>query len=152
MAHHSSPAHDGTFIFIFIICASFLSDLKCYGSVTCYMEIIFEVQRKISNKKITRRKKVFQCFFFFILFGPTSTFKPHNFLIHFKWFKVLWELHMKFYNSSWNFNSNTRICLGVWELTFVVFTSLFVSVWKSTFVMFNVLFVLVLEPLYFVRW
>ncbi len=118
-----------------------LSDLKCYGSVPCYMEIIFEVQRKMSNKKITRRKKkLSNVFFVFYFHWTASTFKPHNFLIHFKWFKVLQELHLKFYKPFWNFNNNKATykeffeCLGfgLCNVQWIVF----LSFW----------------PLYFGRW
>ncbi len=62
-----------------------LSDLRWYGSVTCYMEIILKMHRKMSNEKITRRQKSFPMFFFvFYSLWIASTFKPHNFLIHFK--------------------------------------------------------------------
>jgi hypothetical protein len=59
------------------------------------LEIIFEVQRKMNNEKITRReinfpiyKTRFFCFFFF---GPLilSNFITFLFLIHLKKFKVL---------------------------------------------------------------
>jgi hypothetical protein len=39
----------------YVLHFSFLSDLKCYGSATQALEIIFEVQMKRSNEKITRR-------------------------------------------------------------------------------------------------
>ncbi len=50
------------------------------------LEIIFEMQRKMSNEKITRKKKVFQLrkhgfFSFFFPLWTLPTFKPHNFLI-----------------------------------------------------------------------
>jgi hypothetical protein len=49
------------------------------------LEIIFEVQTKRTNEKVTRREMNFPtyktCFFpFFSLWIP-PTFKPHNFLI-----------------------------------------------------------------------
>jgi len=50
------------------------------------LEIIFEVQKKRSNEKITRRKmslptyKMHFYFYFSSLWTP-PTFKPHNFLI-----------------------------------------------------------------------
>jgi hypothetical protein len=49
------------------------------------LEIIFEVQKKKSNEKITRREINFliykTCFFpFFFLWTP-PIFKPHNFII-----------------------------------------------------------------------
>jgi len=78
-------------------------------------EIIFEVQMKMSNEKIARKKKrIFptyktRFFFFFFLFGPLlhSKLLTFSFLIHFKQFKMLQERQLKFYKSSWNFNSNT---------------------------------------------
>jgi hypothetical protein len=49
------------------------------------LKIIFEVQRKMSNEKITRRKisyPTYKTHFFFLFFVWTPpTFKPHNFLI-----------------------------------------------------------------------
>jgi hypothetical protein len=63
---------------------SILSDLKCYGSATSSsLEIIFQMQRKTSNEKITKQKKAFQLtkqHFFSSLWTP-PIFKPHNFLI-----------------------------------------------------------------------
>ncbi len=49
-----------------------LSDLKYYGNVTSNIEIIFEVQRKMSNEKITRKEINFPtyktcCFILFYL-------------------------------------------------------------------------------------
>jgi hypothetical protein len=49
------------------------------------LEIIFEVQRKESNKKITRRKIIFSTYkmrFFFSLWTP-PTFKAFDFLSFF---------------------------------------------------------------------
>jgi len=54
------------------------------------LEIIFEVQRKMSNEKITRREISFPIYktrFFFFL-GTPPTFKPHNFLISYS-FKII---------------------------------------------------------------
>jgi hypothetical protein len=53
------------------------------------LEIIFEVQMKMINEKITRKKKWLfnlQNSFFFLLFGPLllSNLMPFLFLIHFK--------------------------------------------------------------------
>jgi hypothetical protein len=48
-----------------------LSDLKCYGALFQASEIMFEVQRKRSNEKITQKKKGFQLrnlFFSFLSF------------------------------------------------------------------------------------
>jgi hypothetical protein len=60
------------------------------------LEIIFEVQRKMINEKISRKKKSFptykrRFFFFFLLFGPLlpSNLIAFIFLIHLKQFKVL---------------------------------------------------------------
>jgi hypothetical protein len=55
-------------------------------------EIIFEVQRKRSNERIkTTKNKLFslQNTIFFPYLWTPPTFKPHNFLIHFKQFKML---------------------------------------------------------------
>jgi hypothetical protein len=56
------------------------------------LKIIFEVQRKMNNEKITRREiklPIYKTRFFF-LWTPL-TFKPHNvfFIIHLKSFRVL---------------------------------------------------------------
>jgi hypothetical protein len=59
------------------------------------VEIIFEVQRKRSNEKITRRKISFSTYktlsFFFLLFEPLlfSNIITFLFFVHFKLFKVL---------------------------------------------------------------
>ncbi len=63
------------------------------------LEIIFEVQRKMNNEKITKTQISFQTyktrfffpFFFFFLFGPLllSNLITFLFLIHFKRFKML---------------------------------------------------------------
>jgi len=58
------------------------------------LEIIFEVQRKRINEKITRRKisfPIYKMHFFFPSFWTPPNFKPCNFLIviHFKQFKML---------------------------------------------------------------
>ncbi len=47
-----------------------LSDLKCYGNVRQALEIIFEVQRKRNNEKMTKREINFpicevRCYFSF---------------------------------------------------------------------------------------
>ncbi len=48
------------------------------------LEIIFEVQRKMSNEKITRKKNVFQLTKHILLFfGTIPTFKPHNVFIYY---------------------------------------------------------------------
>jgi len=57
-------------------------------------EIIFEVQRKRSNEKITRRKISFPTYktlFFSLLFEPLlfSNIITFLFFVHFKLFKVL---------------------------------------------------------------
>jgi uncharacterized membrane protein len=71
-----------------------LSDLKCYDSVLPQaLEIIFEMQRKRNNEKVTRKKQTFQLtrHFSFLLFGPLILSNLITFLfhIHFKRFKVL---------------------------------------------------------------
>jgi hypothetical protein len=56
------------------------------------LEIIFEVQRKRNNEKITSRKKAFQLIkHVFFSFGPLllSDFITFLFLIHLKQFKML---------------------------------------------------------------
>jgi hypothetical protein len=60
------------------------------------LQIIFEVQKKRSNGKLTRRKINFPTykthfFGFFFSFWTPLIFKPYNFLIfiHFKLFKTL---------------------------------------------------------------
>jgi len=53
------------------------------GTLFQVLEIMFEVQRKMSNEKITRRKvnfSIYKTFFFFFLWTP-PIFKPHNFFI-----------------------------------------------------------------------
>jgi hypothetical protein len=66
------------------------------GALAQALEIIFEVQKKKSNEKITRRKISFSTYkmhfiLFFSLFGPLqlSNLVTFLFLIHFKQFKVL---------------------------------------------------------------
>jgi hypothetical protein len=54
------------------------------GMLPQILEIIFEVQRKMSNEKITRREISFPTYkthFYFYFFGTPPTFKPNNFLI-----------------------------------------------------------------------
>ncbi len=95
------------------------------------LKIIFKVQRKISNEKITKREisfPIYKTHFFF--FGPflLSNLITFLFLINFKWFKVLLECHLKFHKLSLNSNNNkkhTRNFVGVWELAFVTFGGLF---------------------------
>jgi len=67
-----------------------LTDLKCHGSLTSQaLEIIFEVQRKRRDKKITTRKNKLSNLQNTIFFPSSSyvwstlTFKPYNFLIHY---------------------------------------------------------------------
>jgi hypothetical protein len=65
------------------------------GALPQALKIIFEVQRKRSNEKITRRKISFPTykthFFSFFLFEPPllSNLITFLFLIHLKQFKVL---------------------------------------------------------------
>jgi len=74
------------------------------------LKIIFEVQRKKSNEKISRKKrKSFSTYKTHVVaFWTSFTFKPHNFflLIHFKQFKMLSEHCLKFYKLSSNSNNN----------------------------------------------
>jgi hypothetical protein len=55
------------------------------GTLPQALEIIFEVQRKRDNKKITRKEIKFPTykthFFHFSSLWTPPTFKPHNFLI-----------------------------------------------------------------------
>jgi len=83
------------------------------GALPQALEIIFQVRRKWSNEKMTRKisfpinKTCFFLFFLF-LFGPflLSNLMTFLFLIHFKQFKVLLECHSKFYKSFLKSNSN----------------------------------------------
>jgi hypothetical protein len=54
------------------------------GTLTQVLEIIFEVQKKLNNEKITRREISFPTYktcFKKKTFWTPPTFKPHNFLI-----------------------------------------------------------------------
>jgi hypothetical protein len=64
------------------------------GALRQALEIVFEVQRKRINEKITRRKVSFPTYkrrFFFLFFGPflLKNCMTFLFLIHFKRFKLL---------------------------------------------------------------
>jgi hypothetical protein len=64
------------------------------GALPQFLEIIFEVQRKMNNEKIIKREISFPTYktrFFFLLFGPflLSNLITFLFLIRFKQFKVL---------------------------------------------------------------
>jgi hypothetical protein len=61
------------------------------GTLPQVLEIIFEVQRKMSNEKITIRKISFPTYKTRFFFGPLllSSLITFLFLIHFKQFKVL---------------------------------------------------------------
>jgi hypothetical protein len=78
------------------------------GTLLQALEIIFEVQRKRSNEKITRRKISFPTYktHFFSLDPPI--FKLHNFLISysFKTIQNVIRMPLKFYKSSLNFDNN----------------------------------------------
>jgi hypothetical protein len=120
-----------------------LSDLKGYGSHTWSSRNNFELQMKRSNEKIVRRKIAFQLtkhfffsfFLFFFLFGPflLSKFLTFSFLVHFKWFKVLYRHHLQLYTSYWNFNNNRatyKEIFGWLGLCVVMFDGLFfLSFW-----------------------
>jgi hypothetical protein len=62
------------------------------GTLLRVLEIIFKVQRKMSNEKITRREinfPIYKTRFLSIFFLWTPpTFKPHNFLISYS-FKTI---------------------------------------------------------------
>ncbi len=105
------------------------------------LEIIFEVKMKMSNVKIARKKKLSnskKVFFYFLLFGPFlfSKLQTFSFLIHFKQFKMLWECHLQFYNSSLNSNS----IKATYKEFFLVIA--------NQHCIFNGLFFCVLDPLY----
>jgi hypothetical protein len=126
------------------------------GTLLRVLEIIFKVQRKMSNEKITRREINFPiyktCFFPFKkkkkIFGPllSSNLITFIFIIHFKWFKVLYEHHLKFYNHLWALiivKQHTRIFLGVWELTFITLVVCFFEFLPPLFwgaITFSILF------------
>jgi hypothetical protein len=71
------------------------------GTLAQALEIIFEVQRKRINEKITKKEKAFQLTKsgFFLLFRALllSNLITFLFLIHYKQFKMLQENHLKFY-------------------------------------------------------
>jgi hypothetical protein len=77
------------------------------------LEILFEVQRKRNNEKISKKKNKLSnsknmIFFCFLLFGPLllSKLLTFTFTIHFERFKVLEEHHLQFYKSFLNLNEN----------------------------------------------
>ncbi len=93
------------------------------------LKIVFEVQRKMNNEKITRREinfLIYKILLFFPLFGPLllSNLITFLFLIHFKGFKMLQVCHLKFYKSFLNLittQQHTRNFVGVWEPIFEAF-------------------------------
>jgi hypothetical protein len=103
------------------------------GMLPQVLEIIFEVQRKMNNEKITRREisfPTYKTFFFFFFLGPLLLSNLITFLslIHFKQFRVLYERHLKFYKLSSNYNNNKstyKESCGCLELAFVTFGGLF---------------------------
>jgi hypothetical protein len=121
-----------------------LSDLKCYRNTSWNSKIIFEVQRKMSNEKITRRKISFPtyktCFFSFFfppLWAPLI-FKPHNF------FSFILNDLKRYVNTTWSSKNH------LWTLiTIKQHTNNFVGVWEPVFVAFGGLFFWVFDPLYF---
>jgi hypothetical protein len=59
------------------------------GALSQVLKITFEVQRKMRNEKITRRKISFPTYkTFFFPFWTPPIFKPHNFLIYYS-FKMI---------------------------------------------------------------
>jgi len=85
-----------------------LSDLKCYGNCTQAPKIIFEVQRKRSIEKITRRKnKLFNLQNAVFLFGPLLLLNLiiFLFLIHFKRF------------TTWSFTNHLGILIAIEQHT-----------------------------------
>jgi hypothetical protein len=85
------------------------------------LEIIFKVQRKRSNEKITRRKIDFPTYK--THFKKKNLFEPliildlitFLFLIHSKRFKMLYKCHLEFYKSSWDSNNNITTYKKVFE-------------------------------------
>jgi hypothetical protein len=110
-----------------------LSDLKCYESnvmkvLLQVLEIIFKVQRKMSNEKIIRREINFPtyntCFFFFrpLLLLNLITFLFYSFLKRYR--NVIWS----FTNYLWTLTTtkqHIKNFVGVWEPDFVTFGGLF---------------------------
>jgi hypothetical protein len=101
------------------------------ASLPQVLEVIFQVQRKKINEKITRKTKAFQLTkHVFFLWEPLAIFKPHNFLIfdYFKRFKMLHECHLKLYKSCSNFNINKatyKEVFGCTRISFLMFNGLF---------------------------
>ncbi len=99
------------------------------GSLYQVLDIIFEVQRKRSNEKLTRIKigfSTYKMFFFFLLFvlHLLSNLITFLFIIQFK--------QLKFYKSSLNSNSNkSNIQESFWMFgtTYVMFIGLFFNFW-----------------------
>jgi hypothetical protein len=109
------------------------------------IEIIFEMQRKRCNEKNNKTKNNLSnlqnmVFFFSSLWTP-PTFKPHNslFFIHFKWFKVLQECHLKFCKSYLNSDSNRATYKDFFECSEI----------SLCIVVFCGFFFWILDPLYF---
>jgi hypothetical protein len=89
VAYHRLPAYDQTFIYIFIICATFWLIKNVMEASPQALQIIFEVQRKRSNEKITRKKLSFSTYktrffvflwthLFFFSFNLTSIPEPER--------------------------------------------------------------------------
>ncbi len=107
------------------------------GALLQTLEIIFEVQRKRINEKITRKKKLpnIQNMFFFLFFSSLDPSylrisQLFYFLFILNGFKMLYKHHLKFYKSSLYFNSNKTTykkffgCLGtslrnIWWFVFL---------------------------------
>jgi hypothetical protein len=87
------------------------------GVLSQALEIILEVQRKRINEKITRRKISFSTYKTIIIIFGDPLLLPNllSFLIfiHLKQFEVLCKLHLEFYKSSLNSNSNKANIKGI---------------------------------------
>jgi hypothetical protein len=135
-AHHRSSAYDQTCAWLWVI-------KNVMGALLWALEIIFEVQRKRSNEKITRRKISLPtyktCFFFPLIIGTLllSNLITFLFFIHFKRFKVL-------QCTIWSSTNHLGTLITTKQHTRNLFWCLRIS-----FVMFGGLFFWILNPLYF---
>ncbi len=122
------------------------------GKLPQALEIIFEAQRKTSNKKIPRRKislSTYKMHFVFFSLDPSCFQTSLYFLISYSFFNDL-----KCYRrATWNFTNNlwtllatkqhTRNFLGVWEPALVVLCGLFFwvldpfTLWGHNFLISN---------------
>jgi hypothetical protein len=125
------------------------------------IEIIFEMQRKRCNEKNNKTKNnlsnLQNMVFFFSLFGPLllSNLIILLFFIHFQWFKVLQECHLKFCKSYLNSDSNRAtykdffecseisLCIVVFCGFFFEFLTLY-TLGGHNFIIFNLFFTMLL--------